>query len=134
MFGAKLTLRWGCVNKALAVGAPAFGNRTNEFPPTRSDLTLDPRKGFAILTNLLVPKTGGMNTTKVNVIRWLKQEGDALKQGEPVVELETEKVNYELDSPVTGVLLKIITREPAEVPVGGLLGYIGEPGDAVPRS
>lgn len=86
----------------------------------------------AILTNLVVPKTGGMNTTKANVVRWLKQEGDLLKQGEPVVELETEKVNYELDSPVEGVLLKIVTREPAEVPVGGLLGYIGKPGDAVP--
>jgi pyruvate/2-oxoglutarate dehydrogenase complex dihydrolipoamide acyltransferase (E2) component len=80
----------------------------------------------------VVPKTGGMNTTKVNVVRWLKKEGDALKQGDPVVELETEKVNYELDSPVEGVLLKILTREPAEVPVGELLGYIGKPGDAVP--
>ena len=80
----------------------------------------------------MVPKTGGMNTTKVNVVQWLKKEGDALKQGDPVVELETEKVNYELDSPVDGVLLKILTREPAEVPVGGLLGYIGKPGDAVP--
>jgi pyruvate/2-oxoglutarate dehydrogenase complex dihydrolipoamide acyltransferase (E2) component len=75
-----------------------------------------------------------MNTTKVNVVQWLKQEGDALKQGEPVVELETEKVNYELDSPVEGVLLKIVTRGPAEVPVGGLLGYIGKPGDVVPES
>ena len=92
----------------------------------------EPRKGFAIVTNLVVPKTGGMNTTKVNVIRWLKREGDAFKQGEPLVELETEKVNYELDSPVQGVLLKIVAREPAEVEVGGLLGYIGQPGDAAP--
>jgi len=82
----------------------------------------------------VVPKTGGMNTTKVNVVQWLKQEGDALRQGEPVVELETEKVNYELDSPVEGVLLKIVSRGPAEVPVGGLLGYIGKPGDVVPES
>ena len=87
-----------------------------------------------IVTNLVVPKTGGMNTTKVNVVRWLKQEGEPLRQGEPVVELETEKVNYELDSPVAGVLLKIAVREPAEVEVGGLLGYIGEPGDTAPRA
>ena len=82
----------------------------------------------------MVPKTGGMNTTKVNVVKWLKNEGDALKQGEPVVELETEKVSYELDAPVDGVLLKIMVREPAEVEVGGLLGYIGKPGDALPAS
>ncbi len=75
-----------------------------------------------------------MNTTKVNVVKWLKNEGDALKQGEPVVELETEKVNYELDAPVDGVLLKIAVREPAEVDVGGLLGYIGQPGDKIPAS
>jgi len=87
-----------------------------------------------IVTNLVVPKTGGMNTTKVNVVRWLKQEGDALRQGEPVVELETEKVGYELDAPVDGVLLKIAAREPTEVEVGGLLGYIGEPGDQTPES
>jgi pyruvate/2-oxoglutarate dehydrogenase complex dihydrolipoamide acyltransferase (E2) component len=75
-----------------------------------------------------------MNTTKVHVVRWIKNEGDALKQGDPVVELETEKVSYELDAPVEGVLLKIVVREPAEVEVGGLLGYIGEPGDAIPAS
>ncbi len=82
----------------------------------------------------MVPKTGGMNTTKATVVQWLKKEGDALNQGDPVVELETEKVNYELDAPVEGVLLKIVSREPAEVPVGGLLGYIGKPGDMVPGS
>jgi len=97
-----------------------------------SHLTASPAKDLAILIHLLVPKTGGMNTTKVNVVRWLKQEGEALKQGEPVVELETEKVNYELDSPVEGVLLKIVSREPAEVPVGGLLAYIGNAGDRMP--
>ena len=75
-----------------------------------------------------------MNTTKATVVQWLKKEGDALKQGDPVVELETEKVNYELDSPVEGTLLKIISREPTEVPVGGVLGYIGKPGDTVPDS
>ncbi len=82
----------------------------------------------------MVPKTGGMNTTKVNLVRWLKKEGDRLKQGEGVVELETEKVNYELDAPVDGVLLKIVVQEPAEVEVGGLLGYIGQPGDTMPAS
>src|SRR5262249_42828695 len=90
------------------------------------------RKVLAIVTHLVVPKTGGINTTKATVVQWLKKEGDALKRGDPVVELETEKVNFELDSPVDGVLLRIVSREPAEVPVGGLLGYIGKPGDVAP--
>jgi pyruvate/2-oxoglutarate dehydrogenase complex dihydrolipoamide acyltransferase (E2) component len=41
------------------------------------------------------------------VVRWLKREGETIKRGEAFVELETEKVNYELDSPAEGVLLKI---------------------------
>ena len=72
-----------------------------------------------------MPKTGGMNTSKVSVVRWLKRVGDRIQKGEPVVELETEKVSYELDSPVDGVLLKILAPEKAEVPIGDSLGEIG---------
>ena len=78
-----------------------------------------------MLTTLKVPKMGGLTTTKVNVIRWIKQEGETIKKGDPVVELETEKVNYELDSPVDGVLIKILAQETAEVPVGDPLCQIG---------
>lgn len=53
--------------------------------------------------------------------------------GEAVVELETDKVSYELESPVAGVLLKIVAGESVQVPVGGALCHIGQPGDAVPR-
>lgn len=74
-----------------------------------------------------------MPTTKVNVVRWLKQEGERVKRGDAVVELETEKVNYELDSPADGVLLKILTREGAEVPVGDPVCYIGEPKETIPE-
>ena len=56
-----------------------------------------------------------------------------MKRGDAVVELETEKVNYELDSPTDGVLLKILTREGAEVPVGDPVCYIGEPKETIPE-
>ena len=80
---------------------------------------------IALVTLLLVPKTGGMNTSKVNVVRWLKHVGEEVRPGEPVVELETEKVNYELDSPVGGALLNILAPEGAEVPIGDPLCEIG---------
>jgi pyruvate/2-oxoglutarate dehydrogenase complex dihydrolipoamide acyltransferase (E2) component len=79
-----------------------------------------------------VPKAGGIPTTKASVVRWLKQEGDAVKLGEPVVELETEKMSYELESPAEGVLLKILKRENSEVPVGEALCQIGLAGTAAP--
>lgn len=82
-----------------------------------------------IVTDLRVPKTGGMNTSKVSVVRWLKREGEHIRKGEPVVELETEKVSYELDSPVDGVLLKVLAQEAAEVPIGEVICQIGLPSD-----
>ena len=89
---------------------------------------------IAIVTTLRVPKTGGIPTTKVIVVKWLKRKGQKVRQGEPLVELQTDKVNYELDSPVAGVLLEIVAKEDAEVPVGGTLCHIGQPGEAVPTS
>lgn len=90
--------------------------------------------GSTIVTALIVPKSGGVTSTKVNVVRWLKREGEPVKSGEAIVELETEKVSYELESPAAGVLLKIIAGETTEVPVGDPLGYIGQPGEAIPTS
>jgi len=84
-----------------------------------------------IITTLKVPKTGGIPTTKASVLRWLKHEGDSIHPGDPVVELETDKVSYELESPTEGTLLKIIAQENTQVPVGGPLCQIGPPSDFV---
>jgi pyruvate/2-oxoglutarate dehydrogenase complex dihydrolipoamide acyltransferase (E2) component len=87
----------------------------------------------AIITTLKVPKTGGIPTTKANVVWWLKREGEAICRGEPVVELETEKVSYELESPTEGVLLKILVRENSQAPVGEALCQIDTRADAASR-
>ena len=81
-----------------------------------------------IITILRVPKSGGIGTTKVKLVRWFKREGDPVKRGEAIVELETEKVNYELDSPFDGVVVKILAQETAEVPVGDALCQIEQSG------
>ncbi len=78
------------------------------------------------MTTVIVPKAGGVTTTKANVVRWLKREGDSVKKGEPLVELSTDKISYELDSPADGVLRKIIAGESVDVPVGDPLCEIGE--------
>jgi pyruvate/2-oxoglutarate dehydrogenase complex dihydrolipoamide acyltransferase (E2) component len=77
------------------------------------------------VTTIIVPKSGGVTSTKATVVRWLKHEGDSVKQGDLLVELETEKVSYELKSPYEGVLMKILAQETAEVPVGDPLCQIG---------
>jgi pyruvate/2-oxoglutarate dehydrogenase complex dihydrolipoamide acyltransferase (E2) component len=78
------------------------------------------------LTTVVVPKSGGVTTTKAVVVRWLKHEGDRVKAGEPLVELETEKVSYELEAPFSGILTRLLAQETAEVPVGDPLCEISE--------
>ena len=75
---------------------------------------------------MVVPKSGGVTSTKAIVVRWLKREGDTVQRGEPLVELETEKVSFELESPAAGTLLKLLASEAAEVPVGGALCEIAD--------
>ena len=65
------------------------------------------------------------------VTRWLKREGEQVEQGEPLFELDTDKVTQEVESPFSGVLLRIAVAE-GEAPVGTTLAYIGEEGEQVP--
>lgn len=78
------------------------------------------------MTTVIVPKSGGVTSTKAVVLRWLKREGDRVQVGEPLVELETEKVSYELESPFSGILIKRLAQETAEVPVGDPLCEIAD--------
>jgi pyruvate/2-oxoglutarate dehydrogenase complex dihydrolipoamide acyltransferase (E2) component len=85
------------------------------------------------LTTVVVPKSGGVISTKAVVVRWLKHEGDRVKAGEPLVELETEKVSYELESPFSGILIRLLAHETAEVPVGDPLCEIAESAVKTPK-
>jgi 2-oxoglutarate dehydrogenase E2 component (dihydrolipoamide succinyltransferase) len=68
----------------------------------------------------------GESVTDVTVARWLKQPGEAVVRDEPVVELETDKVNVEVPAPAAGTLAEIVAAEGATLPVGGVLGTIGD--------
>jgi 2-oxoglutarate dehydrogenase E2 component (dihydrolipoamide succinyltransferase) len=63
------------------------------------------------------------------VITWLKHAGDAVSKGEPVVEVETEKSVVELEAIGGGVVLELLIDEDEEIPVGTVLGWIGQPGE-----
>ena len=68
----------------------------------------------------------GESITEATVSKWLKKSGDSVKADEPIVELETDKVNLEVPSPVSGVLSNIKTKEGVTVKVGALLGVVTE--------
>ncbi len=68
----------------------------------------------------------GESVTEATVAKWLKQPGDAVAVDEPVVELETDKVNVEVPAPAAGTLAEIVAGEGANLPVGAVLGRIAE--------
>jgi 2-oxoglutarate dehydrogenase E2 component (dihydrolipoamide succinyltransferase) len=68
----------------------------------------------------------GESVTEATVAKWLKRPGEAVALDEPVVELETDKVNVEVPAPAAGTLAEILAEEGASLPVGEVLGRIGE--------
>src|SRR4051812_42916218 len=66
------------------------------------------------------------------VARWLKQEGDTVRSGEIVAEIETDKATMDYQSDVDGVLLKILVGDGETAELGDPIGYVGEQGEAVP--
>ena len=68
------------------------------------------------------------------VLTWLKSVGDTVSEGDPVVEVETDKAIVELQAPGEGVLLRINVNEDQQVPVGTVLGWIGQAGENVEAS
>jgi 2-oxoglutarate dehydrogenase E2 component (dihydrolipoamide succinyltransferase) len=72
----------------------------------------------------------GESITEATVAKWLKNTGDAVEADEPIVELETDKVNLEVPSPITGFLTEINSKDGSVVEVGALLGSVSEGGSA----
>ncbi|HEX5280613.1 MAG TPA: 2-oxoglutarate dehydrogenase complex dihydrolipoyllysine-residue succinyltransferase [Micropepsaceae bacterium] len=68
----------------------------------------------------------GESVTEATIARWLKREGEAVRQDEPLVELETDKVNVEVPSPAAGVLEHIEVQQGGTVSVGSVLGQVAE--------
>lgn len=82
--------------------------------------------------NIVVPEMGE-SVVEATVVRWLKKEGEAVNPGEAVVELETEKANFEVGAEKGGILLRIDKSEEEDVKVGDVLGVIDESGKEKPE-
>jgi len=82
---------------------------------------------------LLMPLLGE-SVTEAAVTKWLKSVGDKVEEYEPVLEVNTDKVDTEIPSPTSGVILAQLAKEGEVVKVGVLLGWIGHPGEAIPEA
>jgi len=82
-------------------------------------------------TLFAMPKLG-MNMEEGIVVRWLVSEGAAVAAGQVILEIETDKANTDLESPVEGVVARIVRREGETVPINGVLAVILAPGEQMP--
>ena len=82
---------------------------------------------------ILVPVLGE-SINEATVSKWLKKEGDVVEADEPIVELETDKVNLEVPSPVSGTLTEINSKDGSIVEVGALLGSVSENGSIMKKA
>ena len=79
---------------------------------------------------VLMPQLG-LTMEEGTVSQWIKHEGDEVKTGDVIVEITTDKLTNEVASEHDGVMLRIVAQEGEDIPVKGLLCYIGQPGEAV---
>ena len=77
------------------------------------------------MTNIVVPELGE-SVVEARVARWLKKEGDRVEVGEPIVELETEKIDLEVNAERGGVIASITRKEGEDVKIGEVLGVVDE--------
>lgn len=64
------------------------------------------------------------------IVKWLKKEGETVSKGLPIVEVETQKVNAEIEAPESGILVKILVEEGYEASVLQTIGIIASPGES----
>jgi 2-oxoisovalerate dehydrogenase E2 component (dihydrolipoyl transacylase) len=84
-------------------------------------------------TKVLVPRLGE-GVDELTVVKWFKNEGTQIKELEPLLEVETDKVVTEIPSPATGVLLKILVAENTSARVGEIMAWIGKEKESIPAS
>jgi pyruvate dehydrogenase E2 component (dihydrolipoamide acetyltransferase) len=84
-----------------------------------------------VATEVILPRLGqGMESG--TIVRWLKSEGEQVEKGEPLFELDTDKVTQDVEAETSGVLLRIAVAE-GEVPVGQTVAFIGAEGEDIPE-
>lgn len=79
---------------------------------------------------VIMPKAG-IDMTEGQIVKWLKQEGDTVAEGEIILEIMTDKTSMEIETEASGVLLKILRHAGDMVPVTEVIAYIGQPGESL---
>ena len=85
------------------------------------------------MTNIPMPQLG-LTMTEGTIVRWLRNEGERVRKGDPLFEVETDKAVLDVEAPEDGVLLKVLAPANQPVAVGAVVAVVGEAGEAAPES
>src|ERR1700690_2467824 len=83
--------------------------------------------------DVIMPALGMAQETGV-LVNWLKQDGESVAKGEPLMEIETDKVTVEIEAPASGILGGVLARAGDVVPVGQTIAWILAPGESLPAN
>ena len=83
-------------------------------------------------TEVIIPSLGEV-VEDVTILSWSKSEGDPVKKGEPLLEVESEKVTLEIEAPASGVLVKILSPKGSKVSITEVVAVIAAEGEDVPE-
>jgi len=85
-----------------------------------------------LVTKVLMPRLS-LTMSEGTVVQWFKKEGEKVEKGEPVVEVLSDKVTYEVEAPASGIIRKIMAEEGVDVPVAETLAVITAPDEELPE-
>lgn len=83
-----------------------------------------------MITEVIMPKAG-IDMTEGEIVKWIKKEGEPVKEGEILLEIMTDKTSMEIEAEASGYLLKILRQEGETVPIAEVIAYIGEQGESI---
>jgi len=83
-----------------------------------------------VAVKVIMPQAG-QDLETGTVTQWLKAEGDPVAKGEPIVQIETEKLSVDVEAPASGTLLKIVVPAGAETAIFSTIGIVGQPGEDI---
>jgi len=86
----------------------------------------------SLVTKVVMPRLS-LTVKEGTVVQWFRKEGETVKKGDPIVEVLSEKVTYDVEAPASGILRKISAVEGEDVPVAATLGIITEPDEPLPE-
>lgn len=87
----------------------------------------------SLVTKILMPRLS-LTMKTGTVVQWFKKEGEKVQKGEPLVEVLSEKVTYDVEAPESGILRKILAIEGTDVPVAQTIGIITAPDEQIPET